>query len=354
MSISAPTASQRMDSGLKTLNPGYFALVMATGIVSVGLYMNGWYAPSALLLIIALVAYVILVVLYVMRFFKHRKQMVDDFFDPAKAFAFFTFIAGTNVLGTRLVVQGMLTIGLVLLALSLVSFLILGYAIPWASFLGRMKHPILPKANGTWFIWTVAAQSVAVLSATLQPHFKDYAREFALFAVGFWAIGLFIYATVGICIMIRMLLYDVEAKDFTTPYWITMGALAITILAGGKITEMLDAPMVDATRSVVTGTSALCWSIATWLIPPILAIGWWRHIMCHIPLRYEPPMWSMVFPLGMYGVSSQTIGQAAHLPIVTNIGHYEIWVAVAVWAVVFFGLLRTLYSTLFTSAKAAT
>ncbi|MDP4015490.1 MAG: tellurite resistance/C4-dicarboxylate transporter family protein [Candidatus Nanopelagicales bacterium] len=336
---------------MKTLNPGYFALVMATGIISIGLRMNGWNEISVALLVIGVCAYLVLVTLYVTRFVKYREQMVDDFLDPSKAFAFFTFIAGTNVLGTRLVLQGLVTLGLCLLGLSILSFLILGYAIPWASFLGRAKHPILRKANGTWFIWTVAAQSIAVLAATLQPHFAPVAREFAMVGVGFWAIGLFIYAGVGICILLRILLYDIDAKDFAAPYWVSMGALAITILAGGKITEMLDAPMVDATRGVVTGTSALCWSIATWLIVPLLAIGWWRHVTNRIPLRYEPPLWSMVFPVGMYGVSSQTIGEAAHLPVVFAIGHYEVWVAVAVWLIVFIGLLRTLAMTVFVSPK---
>lgn len=353
-STKTASMSARMSAGIQTLNPGYFALVMATGIVSVGLYLNGWDALSTALLVITSCAYVILIGLYAIRFVRFRTEMIADFFDPAKTFAFFTFIAGTNVLGTRLAVGGMYTPALYLLIFSFACFLILGYVIPWAAFLGKAKRPILPKANGTWFIWAVAAQSVAVLAATLQPQYSSMAREFAMVAVGFWAIGLFIYATVGVCICIRMLTYDVEAKDFTTPYWITMGALAITILAGGKITQMLDAPMVDATRGVVTATSALCWSIATWLIPPIIAIGWWRHISSRIPLRYEPPLWSMVFPLGMYAVSSQTIGNAAHLPIVFNVGHWELWVAALVWVVVFVGLLLNLTRTVLFRPRSAT
>ena len=53
-----------------------------------------------------------------------------------------------------------------------------------------------------------------------------------------------------------------------------MGAMAISVVAGARIVEMEDAPMVNATRGLVAGLSVVCWSFATWLIPALIAAGW--------------------------------------------------------------------------------
>ena len=61
----------------------------------------------------------------------------------------------------------------------------------------------------------------------------------------------------------------------------------------------------------------------------------WRHVVHRIPLRYEVPLRSIIFPLGMYGVAGQYLGRADHLPIVKAIGADESWVALAAWIVTF-------------------
>lgn len=348
MTTSNATLAGRASNSIRTLNPGYFALVMATGIVSVGLLNNGWTLASNILLWIGGIAYVVLVVLYLIRLAKYRKELVADFLNPGAAFAFFTIVAGTDVLGTRLAMAGYVGVAMVFLVLGTIFWICLGYGIPWASFFGPAQHPILKQANGTWLIWTVATQSVAVLAATLEPHFTAIQRELALLAVCCWAIGLGIYVVMIITLHIRLIMLKPEPADFTTPYWISMGALAITILAGGKITMIVEGPsvpMVNATHQVVSAGSALCWAVGTWLIPPILAVGYWRHFRHKIPLNYQPPLWSMVFPLGMYAVSSDVLGTALQLPIVKWVGYWELWIAFIVWIIVFVGLLKNFTKT---------
>ena len=58
------------------------------------------------------------------------------------------------------------------------------------------------------------------------------------------------------------------------------------------------------------------WAFATWLIPVLVAAGWWRHVIHRVPLRYEATLWSIVFPLGMYAVAGIYLGRADHLPVV--------------------------------------
>ena len=90
--------------------------------------------------------------------------------------------------------------------------------------------------------------------------------------------------------------------------------------------------MVQATRGLVAGASVMFWAFATWLIPALVAAGWWRHYVHRVPLKYEATWWSIIFPLGMYAVASIYLGRADSLPIVGYIGSAEIWVAFAAWA----------------------
>lgn len=332
--------------GVRTLNPGYFALTMATGIVSIAMENQHAHALSVALLWLAAVAYTVLLTLYVWRAVAFRADVVRDLADPARAFGYFTFVAATDVLGTRLAIDEHHGAALVLLAVGSLAWLVLGYVIPWTAVLGNSGRPLVQHANGTWFIWVVASQSIAVLAAGLEPAVSSGRRELALLAVFSWSVGVFLYGAAGVFVATRMLLYPLRPRDLTPPYWVSMGATAITVVAGARIVQMADAPMVDATRGLIAGTSVLFWAFGTWLVPALIAAGIWRHLVHRIPLRYEAPLWSIVFPLGMYGVGAHYLGLADHLPIVAAIGACESWVALAAWTVTFAALLAHLPGSL--------
>lgn len=344
----------RVSEGVRTLNPGYFALVMATGIMSVGMANHRLTTLSGLLLVTAVVAYAILVVLNVWRLIAHRSRMLTDLRNPQITFGYFTFVAGTDVVGTALASREMYDAALVLLVIGACAWLVLGYVVPWSAVLGKDRSgPILKHANGTWFIWVVASQSVAVLAAALEPPMHGIRRELAILAVLSWAVGVFLYAAAGVFVAARMMMYRLTPQDLNPPYFVAMGATAITVVAGARIVEMADAPMVDATRGLAAGISVVFWAFGTWLVPALIAAGIWRHIVHRIPLTYTAPLWSVIFPLGMYGVGSHYLGHADNLPIVTTIGDIEIWIGVAAWALTFVGMLIHLWRTVLTSPRPA-
>jgi tellurite resistance protein TehA-like permease len=98
------------------------------------------------------------------------------------------------------------------------------------------------------------------------------------------------------------------------PYWILMGATAISVLDGARdLILPADIPVVRATAGFVEGFTFALWAFGTWWIPLLVILGLWRHIRRHWPLTYEPTLWSVVFPLGMYSVATLTFGKAAHL-----------------------------------------
>lgn len=342
----AVTRGGGVRAAVQTLHPGYFALVMATGIVSIGMQNHHAYAVSVALLWLTGVEYGVLIILHVWRLAAYHTDVAADLGDPRRGFGLFTFVAATDVFGTRLSIDGHHVIALVLLGIGSLAWLVLGYVVPWTAVLGHTHRPVVQDANGTWFIWVVASQSVAVLAAALEPAIASGRRELALLAVFSWSVGVFLYAAAGIFVAARMLLYPLRPADLTPPYWVAMGATAITVLAGARIVQMADAPMVSATRGLIAGTSVIFWAFGSWLIPPLVAAGVWRHILHRIPLPYEATLWSIVFPLGMYGVGAHYLGQADHLPIVQAIGADESWVALAAWTLTFVAMLVHLVQTL--------
>ncbi len=335
----------RVDTAVRTLTPGYFAVVMATGILSVATQLNGWPTVSAALLAVAGTAYVLLIALSVARVVRHRDAMRADFTDPRRAFGFFTVVAATCVLGSRVGVDPHHGLASVLLVAAAAIWLVLGYVIPWTAVLGRVERPLLHAADGTWFIWVVASQSITVLAATLEVQLAGARDVLAVLAVVCWSVGVFLYGAVGAFVSLRLLLHPLRPADLTPPYWVAMGATAITVVAGSRIVGMAHAPMVDATRGLIAGTSVFFWAFGTWLIPPLVLAGYWRHVRHRVSLRYEPGLWSVVFPLGMYGVGARLLGQADRLPVVHAIGSAECWVALAAWVLTFTAMLVHLWQT---------
>lgn len=324
-----------LDTAVSTLPPGYFALVMATGIVGAGLETAGLTAAAGALTAIAVVAYVVLVVLTGWRLVVWRDRMREDFMSARNGFLFYTFVAATCVLGTRLVDVVGPWWALGFLAVGLIGWIVLGYAIPWWVVVEGGAGRSLEGVNGTWFVWPVASQSCAVLAATLEVRIDELAQLLSIVAILFWGIGVVLYGVIGVAVVMRFLMFGIEPEQLGPPYWIAMGAASISVFAGALIVDMTGTPMASVTQGLIGGASVLFWAFASWLIPALLLIGWWRHVARRVPLTYDPAYWSMVFPLGMYAVASIHLGEADRLPIVGAIGAAFLWVAVLAWVVVF-------------------
>jgi tellurite resistance protein TehA-like permease len=335
-----------------TLAPGCFASVMATGIVSVGAQLKGLHGLGIALFWLAVALYVFFIVLSIVRVVRYRDSVRADLHDPTRAFGFFTAVAGTNVLATALIGLGVVAPALALFALGGLLWLVLGYGIPFTAILGSSVSPVSKGVNGTWLVWVVAAQSVAVVASSLAIALPDTRFGsagllvfFTLAAVVMWAVGLALYVVCAIAIGVRVLRHPFGPEDFDAPYWVTMGALAITIVAGSRILELESSPILDATRLVVGGSSVLLWAFATWLIPALALAGAWRHFIRKVPMGYSSKLWSMVFPLGMYAVASMFLGRTDRFPAIEWIGQHWFWVGFAVWALVFVAMVASFVRT---------
>jgi tellurite resistance protein TehA-like permease len=322
------------------LHPAYFALVMATGIVSIACHLVGVPILGRILFALNLVFYPSLWVLLLARFVRYRAHVVADFLHHGRSVGFFTVVAATCVLGSQtLLIFGSVAAARALWFVGIALWAVLTYAI-FAALTVKFEKPNISEGlNGGWLVGVVAAQSVAVLGTQLAPSFGDRASLALFFCMVVWLGGGMLYLWIISLIFYRYTFFTMSPADLAPPYWINMGAAAISTLAGALLCgAAAHSPVLTEVLPFVRGFTLLWWATATWWIPMLLILGVWRHGYRRFPLRYDPLYWGAVFPLGMYTVATSRLSQAVSAPFLSELAGVFVYVAIAAWSVAFVGM----------------
>ncbi|GAA5120247.1 SLAC1 family transporter [Pseudonocardia adelaidensis] len=162
-------------TALRSLGPGWFALVMATGIVSTAAARQDQASISVATMLIAVLAYLVPAVLSLLRLRSSPALFRAELSTPSQSFAFFAVVAGSAVLGERLYEQHVEAVGLALLAVAALGWLVLGYAIPTLVIFTPAETG-LTTADGTWLLWIVATQGISTATVMVAPSAGALAR----------------------------------------------------------------------------------------------------------------------------------------------------------------------------------
>jgi len=326
------------------LFPGYFALVMATGIISVACFLLGMRTISFVLLVINVIAYVGLGSLLLFRLLFFFSRVKADIVDHVRGPGFFTVVAGTCVLGSALlIVVDRFLPALVLWFAGIVLWVVIMYTFFTAVTVRENKPSIEAGLNGGWLLAVVATQSISVLGTLLVSRVVDYRETILFFTLCMFLLGCMLYLPLITLIFYRFTFVNVTMASLTPPYWINMGAVAITTLAGARLIIAAPGwPLLNEVVPFLKGFTLFFWTAATWWIPLLLALGFWRHVYKRFPLKYDPQYWGMVFPFGMYTVCTFQLSNAINFPRLLVIPRYFIYLALAGWIAALLGLIFSL------------
>ena len=327
---------------MKNLSPAYFGLVMATGIVSIAAL--DFHLPALAVSLFALngVAYVALIALNVLRAVRHWPEFAADVTDHGRGPGFFTIVAATCIIGAQLrLIANNVPAATAFLVAGLVLWLVVTYTIFTAFTIKRDKPLLQGGISGSWLLAVVATQSVAVLGALIAREWpQPYRLEMNFSALSMWLWGGMLYIWIISLIFYRYLFFDFMASDLTPPSWITMGAMAISTLAGSLLVQNTpDAPFLASLLPFLKGFTVFYWATGMWWIPMLLTLGIWRYVIQRFPLRYDPLYWGAVFPLGMYSVATRHMAAALALPFLGFLPEIMFAAALVAWTIAFGGLL---------------
>jgi tellurite resistance protein TehA-like permease len=328
---------------LADLHPAYFALVMATGIVSIAARLVGLPSVPELLFGLNLVFYPVLWVLTIARALRHRDRFLADLGNHARGVGFFTMVAATCVMGSEfVVVADAPAVAFWLWVLGVVLYVALIYSVFTALTVKAEKPALADGINGGWLVSVVAAQSVAVLGAQLAVS-SAAPEKLLFFSVTMWLGGGMLYFWIIALIFYRYTFFTLAPSDLAPPYWINMGAAAISTLAGTLLSAAAPrSPVIAQVLPFVRGLTLWWWATATWWIPMLLVLGVWRHVYRRFPLRYDALYWGAVFPLGMYTAATARLSRAVDAPYLFAIPQWFVFVALGAWILAFCGLVQRL------------
>ena len=335
-----------MQSRARRLGPGCFAMVMATGIVSIDLDQHRMHAAAIALLAVNLLAWSALLWLTGLRLVRFRRELLADFANPGRGAGFLTLPAATCVLGSQcLTVMHWPALAGALAAFGALCWVVVLYLWLVATIAARRKPGFSRSINGRWLIAVVATQGLAVLATQLAGEGTAAAGAWLFGALCLFLLGGALYLPIITLVAYRIVFLPLRASELTPPYWISMGALAITALAGSQLVLHASASPSALHRIMpfLEASTLLSWVVASWWIPLLVLLWAWRHAWCRVPLRYEADSWTIVFPLGMYTVGTHELARALDLGFLLVVPAIGVYVSLLAWLLAAIGAARHWY-----------
>ncbi len=331
----------RDDGWLAAVVPGGFAMVMATGIVSIAARLLGFAPIGWALLAINAVLYPLLWCALLLRMIREPRAVLAELASHERGPSFLTMVAASAVLGSQLdgfsVATGLMVW---LFGVAVALWVVLLYGFLAAVTLRDNKPEVHAGLSGSWLLLVVATESLAVLGVRVAVG-STVPGPLIFACLAAFLLGGMLYVLLISLILYRFVFMPMPAAALRGPWWINMGAVAIATLAGAGLMGLPTFDVhVAALRQVAGPMTAVFWATATFWIPLLVVLYGWRHAVRREPIRYEMGQWSIVFPLGMYTAATTLFARNAGVAFLEPIAWWFFWVALLAWGLTAFGAVR--------------
>jgi tellurite resistance protein TehA-like permease len=297
-------------------SPDGFAIVMATGIVSIAAAQHHYVRISTGLLILAASVFVVLVAATLA-----ARCAFGDLRDVDVTVRLFTFVAACAVLAARLSWRS--EVGWILALAALAAWLALvGLT---ARNMWHDRRHLRQRSRGAWELASVGTSGLVIVAGELSVRWPIL----WWIAVVLWMVALVFYALMTVLIVARAAAARFDPTGAEPDSWILMGGLAIATLAGaGLHRHALTANQVMLVASAVTWICAVAW------IPILVWFALHRAAVQPGSLSYAGTWWAMVFPLGMFSAATEAVAFETRWSGLHTVSLVFFWVALVAWSIV--------------------
>ncbi len=196
-------------SWLESLDPGYYVMTMATGIISIAFQALDMPGPSEALYFATLLSWCVLFLIYTWRLVRFPRAVWADLINTSLTFNFFSFVAGTCVSGMLLHAHGHGQLALISWIIAFAAWAGLLYCSFGALIL---LHPdrSVSVVHGGWLICIVGTQSLVLLGLKIVPGFTTYAPHMMVAIFMLWGLGLILYGILVTLISYRIFFREMK------------------------------------------------------------------------------------------------------------------------------------------------
>lgn len=292
-----------------SLSTRWFTAVMATSILA---SIFQWYGYNGIVPYFFIASLAILFTVVVFKGIQtvlFYKQALEELINPEKTLYCFTIVGSVNFTGicfaqvfhfyTTATLFWYVAIGL-WLGISLSTFSIL--------FLKKKSEDrkIEDVFHGGWFFATVGTQSTALLGIIVAEHAMEQGLFIQLFSFALWSAGTSLYLVFMALIILRLVFYRFDSDSALSPYWMNIGAAAVTAITGTVLHRHIVAtggPFTDF-LPFLKGISLLFWSFGLWWIPCLIILAVRKLVCRNDDTLFTVGYWEIVFALGFYADST--------------------------------------------------
>ncbi len=158
---------------------------------------------------------------------------------------------------------------------------------------------------------------------------------FLLLAFCFWTFGVFMYLTFMTLNIFRMFFFSFKGRDLDPCYWTCMGAAAIAVVDGSQFVLVHNIPLFfNVIKPFIEGMILFLWGWGTTWIPILCLMELWKAAYFKIPFHYQPSLWAMVFPLGMYTAATDYLSLIIPFDILQKMVPIWLWITFFMWCLV--------------------
>jgi tellurite resistance protein TehA-like permease len=326
---------------LEEMAPSSFAFVMATGILANVSSMLHYSLAGNILFQINVIAFVFLIILYVLKIVFHSGKMIEEISEHSKGAGYLTFVAGACILGIGFAkMKQNFAIAEALFFVALVAWLVIIYSFLSSTILKRDKSDAQKAIGGNLFLLVVSTQSLSILAGVLAPYLNQTMTTMVFICSCLFMLGIFLYLITATVDFYRMFVRVMEADENIPSQWITMGAAAITALSATMLTETtLVNPAFADLNSFIKSAAVLFWIIAVFWIPLLIIINIRLFFVRKATFNYSANWWSMAFPLGMFTAASLKMTEIIPLTYLQTTAQIFYFTAIASWFVILSGMV---------------